>query len=104
MSSLLKNLLFALVLATVLWLGYTTFIKSDDSDLALVTTIDAGAAEATQEFLTKLQGLRKFDLSDELFQDPRFESLVDFKVDLGEEETGRGNPFLPVTAAVSNSR
>jgi threonine/homoserine/homoserine lactone efflux protein len=97
MSSLVKNLLFALGLAILLWLGYALFLKGDSS---LVTSsnsqVQSQAALAGQDFLNKLQQIRKFDIKGSLFNDSRFTSLVDTRQDIGSEPAGRTNPFAPV--------
>lgn len=98
MSSLLKNLLFALGLALIVWLGYLTFFKNSND--ALVSSNGAVASEAvreTQEFLSKLQQLRALEhIKKPIFEDQRFRSLVDFRQHIEEEPTGRENPFAPI--------
>lgn len=97
MSPLIKNLLFALGLATIVWLGYTIFIK--DSELGLTASNSLVTSQAildAQEFLAKLQQLRVIELDDKLFSDPRFRSLVDHRQVIVDEPVGRSNPFSPV--------
>lgn len=95
MSSLLKNLLFGLGLAILLWLGYTLFINGDDDGTSNEEVINQANLEA-QAFLAKLQSLRSIDIDGDIFNDPRFRSLQDFTVELEDEPTGRSNPFAPV--------
>ena len=95
MSTLLKNLLFALGLALILWLGYVVFIREDDGDI--VESVELSQAQRdTQDFLVKLQQLRELNFGDRIFKDPRFQSLVDFRQDIEPEPVGRDNPFLPI--------
>jgi hypothetical protein len=97
MSNLVKNLLFAFGLAVILWLGYILFLKEDDDSLLSSNAQIANqAALETQEFLIRLQALRSIDIDGSLFNDQRFTSLVDFRLELADEPTGRVNPFAPV--------
>lgn len=98
MTGLLKNLLFALGLAIILWLGYTVFLKEDEGAV-LESRNDAIASQAAleaQEFLGRLQQIRKYDLNGSVFNDTRFTSLENFRQELRDEPTGRRNPFAPV--------
>lgn len=95
MTPLLKNLLIALALAVVLWLGYQFFLSQDD--VVLESEGDLATTEAsrnTQEFLLRLQQLRDLEFDQSLFTDGRFRSLVDHRQDIIEEPVGRPNPFV----------
>lgn len=97
MSSLLKNILFALALAVILWLGYKLFIASDDVSLMpLNAEIVTEASRDTQAFLQTLQQLREITLSGQIFTDARFQSLVDYRQAIIAEPVGRPNPFAPI--------
>ena len=95
MSTFLKNILFAFGLALVLWLGYIVFIQEDAGEVGDIVTISQ-AQRDTQAFLVQLQELKEIDFSDSIFNDPRFNSLVDFRQDVQFEPVGRNNPFLPI--------
>lgn len=96
MSPLIKNLLLALVLAAVLYLGYTLFLGGDEGALLTSTAGQSGEAAArTQEFLIRLQELQAIRIDDTLFQDPRFNALEDHRQPLIDVPTGRENPFAP---------
>ena len=95
MSSLLKNLLFALGLALILWLGYTLFVQNDGTTDPN-SAVNTQASLETQEFLIRLQSLRSINIDRSIFSDERFSTLVDFSVELGDEPVGRRNPFAPV--------
>lgn len=96
MSPLIKNLLLALGLALIAWLGYSFFLKSDE---AMVNSSNgslvSGAVRDGQDFLIKLNQLKAIDLSGAIFNDPRFRSLEDKRQDVVSEPAGRDNPFLP---------
>lgn len=93
MTNLLKNLMFALGLVIVIFLGYQVFLAKPSLEDSVVT----GQAEAeTQAFLARLNEIRSIDIDDTFFTDIRFVSLVDFRVELEDEPAGRENPFAPV--------
>jgi hypothetical protein len=95
MSSLLKNLLVALFLAIILFVGYVVFLRDG---------IRSGSRDGfseqveieTQALLATINELKRIKIDGEIFTNPVFVSLKDFRVDLGTEPTGRGNPFAPV--------
>lgn len=97
MSSLLKNILLALGLALILWLGYRIFFATDDAALTENNSLIASeAARDTQEFLTRLQQLRNIKLDATIFADDRFRSFVDHRQEIVDEPVGRTNPFAPI--------
>lgn len=97
MTSLLKNIFFALALAVILWLGYKLFFAEDDaSRTALNAEVASQAARDTQEFLQTLQQLRDIELSQQIFTDARFQSFVDHRQAVVPEPVGRLNPFAPI--------
>lgn len=97
MSPLIKNVLFALGLAVLLYLGYTIFFGADnEAVLSESGAISGQAAAETQEFLIRLQQLQAVKIDSTLFTDPRFEALEDFRQNPEEEASGRANPFIPV--------
>lgn len=92
MSSIIKNLVFAVVLVGVVYLGYITFFGGNDAELL----IDAGASEGqliASEFLIKLNELEAIDFSSDLFSDQRFNSFVSFSTEPEPVGAGRDNPF-----------
>lgn len=100
MSNLLKNLLIALGLAIILFVGYVVFVRDrgDDDFLLRSEGVTSEKAELeTQELLTMLNELKSFDVEGDIFAEPLFLSLKDFRHALGEQPTGRSNPFAPVT-------
>lgn len=96
MSSLLKNIFFALALAGILWLGYRIFFAADDTSETLNAGVVTEASRDTQEFLRTLQQLRGITLNQQIFTDPRFQSLVDQRQPIIPEPIGRQNPFAPI--------
>ena len=97
MSSFLKNILLALGLALILWLGYRFFFGGSDAALtAQNAMVISQASRDTEVFLRTLQQLRGIQLNGELFHDTRFTSLTDYRRPIVAEPVGRHNPFAPV--------
>lgn len=95
MKSLIKNGLFVLSLALIVWLGYTVFYK-DAGTPALNETAQSEAQVSQEEFLAKLKDLQSLHLKPEFFKDKNFTSLTDYTVQVVDEDAGRKNPFAPV--------
>jgi hypothetical protein len=98
MSNLLKNLLIALGLAIILFVGYVVFIKGDSNDGmgSITESLSPEAELATQELLATLNEIKSLNVEGRIFSDPLFLSLRDFRTELGTEPNGRSNPFAPI--------
>lgn len=97
MSNLLKNLLIALGLAVILFVGYVVFIKDGTGGEALISeSYTPAAALETQQLLATLNELKSLNVEGRVFSDPLFNSLVDKRTPLGAEPDGRLNPFAPL--------
>ncbi len=96
MSNLLKNLLIALGLAIILFIGYITFVRDDGSDAMVSESLSPEVRQETQQLLSTLQELKSINVEGRIFSDPLFLSLRDFRVELGTEPEGRSNPFAPL--------
>jgi hypothetical protein len=97
MSNLLKNLLIALGLAVLLFVGYVVFMKGDSGSTSLLSDSASPQADLdTQELLAKINELNTYNVDGEVFSSALFESLRDFRIDLGTEPEGRDNPFAPI--------
>jgi cell division protein YceG involved in septum cleavage len=97
MFSLVKNILFALALAGILWIGYKVFFASNTASLTAVdASVTLGASRDTQEFLRTLQQLRDITLNGKIFDDVRLQSFVDYRQTIISEPVGRQNPFAPI--------
>ena len=95
MSNLLKNLLFILGLAVLLFLGYMVFLR-DSVTTSTGSLTGATAEEETQALLDKIQRIQTYSADSPIFDNQSFKSLTSFQVDIPEEPTGRSNPFAPV--------
>lgn len=92
MGSLMKNLLFAVVLVGLLYFGYKLFFATRGPELM----VDGGTGEGQRiasEFLIKLNELQSIDFSTTLFSDRRFNSFESFSTSPEPVEAGRANPF-----------
>ena len=97
MSSIIKNVLLAVGLGVLLWLGYVVFIQEDDATLSTSNSFVTSQAERdTRDFILKLEQLQAINIDQSLFSSPEFNSLVDYRQDIVEEPYGRENPFAPV--------
>ncbi len=94
MSPLIKNLLFALVLAVIVWVGYMVFMRESD-DIVTGTTMNEATRDSS-EFLIRLRQLESIELRGDILEDARFKSLVNYTQDVLDEPVGRKNPFLPI--------
>ena len=95
MTPFLKNSLIVLGLLCVGYFGYYLYITQSQA----VITVDGNDSVSsqltaeTQEFLRRLNQLKVIELSDDLFTDPRFKSLVDYSTPILPSPVGRQNPF-----------
>jgi hypothetical protein len=94
MSNLLKNLLIALVLSLVLFMGYIVFLRDGAGDDERF--FSEQAALESENILSMLNEIKRTKVDASLFSNPLFLSLRDFRIDLGSEPTGRTNPFAPI--------
>lgn len=98
MSSLLKNLLIALGIAILLWVGYMTFIR-EDGGASLGTSLGPISEQAeleAQRLLLDISKLKSYNVNGAIFDDVRFSTLYSFRIDIPPERVGRTNPFAPV--------
>lgn len=92
MSSLLKNILTVVMLVALAGAGYYYFALRSSSSL------NAGSSNEgdilTAEFVKRLKDLERIDLSGQIFDDPRFDTLQDFSSVPEDVPSGRSNPFV----------
>lgn len=94
MKSLLKNLIIAIVVGSILYAGYNFFFANGGIELEGGTVSNEGEI-LTREFLVRLGELERINFSRELFEDPRFRSLSSFSTSPESVSVGRPNPFSP---------
>ncbi len=99
MSTLTKNLVIILGLATVGFAGYFVFMQQADPVVGFET--DAAMLESmlanSQLFIERRQELETVSINADLFSDERFMSLQSYDRPLTEQPVGRPDPFQPAT-------
>ncbi len=99
MSPLLKNLVTALGITVLVAVVYYA-LPSDDLQVVVDdgTNVAQGIAAESASLLQNKQKLESINLDKKLefFNDKRFTSLQNTRIELKDQNTGRGNPFEPV--------
>ncbi len=101
MNTLLKNILFAIMLGLFLYFGYTFFIKSPLVPTSITSfsseRLDAnGNPIPGSGLLSKLQQMGAVRLDPTIFGDQSFQNLKDFGVAIKNWPVGRPNPFAVI--------
>lgn len=99
MSSLLKNLIIALGITLLLGVVYYFTLGTQDGDLmadSLSAELDPEIARRTAKILSDTQEINRYKLDTSIFEDSRFISLKNLRVELQDVDTGRVNPFESV--------
>jgi hypothetical protein len=95
MTPLLKNLLLALGLAVIGWLGYYLFLGEQD-DVIVTDQATTEAIQRGQELLVLFQQVESITFNGGVLEDVRFTSLIDLHQTIESEPVGRSNPFAPL--------
>ncbi len=95
MSPLLKKLISALLLVVSVGVIYTLSIGGGE-DLIDSSLTGTEVELRTQKILADTQKINGYLQDASIFEDERFSSLQDFRVQLVDTPTGRANPFNPV--------
>lgn len=118
MKSFIRTLIIVAVVVGLGAVGYSTFFKQSvvAADTGLATTAgvstdpaieamaDAGAATASNEFLSLLLNIQSIKLDASLFSKPEFTNLQDLSRPINPDTNpGRKNPFAPIGADGSNT-
>lgn len=101
MKSLIVNGLFLISLVAIGWIGYAAFFAGGGTPV-LSETAQNDARVSQEEFLAKLKELQSLHLKPEFFKDKNFTSLIDYTVQVVDEDAGRKNPFAPVPGLSAN--
>ncbi len=97
MSNLLKKLITILAIVVTAGVIYMFTFGSGDEDAGVVGLTGNSEVELkTQKILADTQEINGYLEDVSLFEDARFTSLQDFRVQLVDTPTGRMNPFEPV--------
>lgn len=95
MDSTLKNVAVILIIFTLAFVAYYFFIQKDNA----ATSLDSGSLNQdlfadVQRYIGRREVLDKVKLDTALFQDGRFNNLVDYTpVEPVSPSQGRANPF-----------
>lgn len=108
MIDMIKNNKIAVVAVAVVIAGlawYGSGLGSGATDGAVLTSDNPTGAQAAQEraVLDALLQLRTIELRGDVFSDPAFLSLRDFRSEIVPEPVGRRNPFAPLGASDTTS-
>jgi hypothetical protein len=91
-----KNVLIAIVVACLLYLGYV-YLWPTDGDVPLLGSTTGALENAVDtELLTVLAQTRQIDLDSTLFESAVFKSLQDIGQTISAQPLGRENPFAPL--------
>lgn len=97
MQFLLKNKILLAVIAVVVLGGALYFNLSGDNGALLQSTQSGDiSSPVSRELLVTLSDLKNVTLSQSVFEDPSFKSLVDFGIEIPLQPVGRRNPFAPL--------
>lgn len=93
-----KGTLIGLLLLVGLFFVYANFIKGTDNDPLLTSTQVAGVdgSAAGEEIILILSEVNRIRLDTSLFENEKFKSLIDRRVEIEPENVGRVNPFDPI--------
>ena len=109
MTSKLKNIIVLVVVAILLFLVYSIFIKKDPTvDPLIDGAVTADQAQVLGNQISQaLLRIEQIKLDTSIFDDVLYKTLVDRSEPISEEPIGRPNPFAPigdVSSSVSTSR
>lgn len=93
MAGLFKNLIVILSLLALAGIGYYLFVIEKEADIETAGGSAVDAQRESQVLIKQLQDVQKIQLSNALFSDRRFRSLVDFGTPVERVSVGRENPF-----------
>lgn len=95
MSSTIQNIIMLLGIILIAALGYYLYTQNDTASLQNGQVNNQAAAE-TSQFLIRLNELKLIKLEADIFNDPKFHSLVDSSRIVFPVPLGRTNPFSPI--------
>ena len=110
MTTIVKNIIFFLVFAGLLFLVYYFFTKQEQKDQNLSlnsSSLDGDLADSsksddlTKDFLSLLLGIEDITLDSKIFSDQAFTALNDSSVELQPDNNkGKLNPFAQVNSSI----
>ncbi len=104
-----KNIITVVIIVIAAALLVGVFIKfggsksNINSDLQVAPSAASSNSSLSRELLSALSSLKDLKLDSSFFKDTTFASLIDYSKDITDDQTGRDNPFLPVSGNVINT-
>lgn len=100
-SHTIRNLVIAVVIiAAVVFAGYYYATRDTTPDATLLVGAPTASASGVEgDLLSALQQLRHISLDTSIFQNPVFQSFIDYSTTLVPQAAGRPNPFAPLDAS-----
>jgi hypothetical protein len=97
MSQLTKQIIIAVIIIIVAFVGFKMFFPGSGSgEASLVTEQSTATFAEGQTILNLLNKLNEVTIDDSVFSNPIFVSLVSFEIPIQDQVVGRPNPFLPI--------
>jgi hypothetical protein len=98
MNQKTKQIIIAIVIIIVAFLGFKFFFPSAGSPDSALTAQSASSAQFVdgQTILASLGQLNKVTLDESIFTNKIFASLISFSVPIQDQAIGRQNPFSPI--------
>ena len=98
MTQKIKQIIVAVVIIIVAFLGFKMFFAPSESGDTTLTAEQSQASEFAegQVILALLAKLNRVTLDRAVFSDKVFASLVSFEQPIADQIIGRQNPFLPI--------
>ena len=91
---MLKKLITVFGLVLVLGGGYYLYTSSSDGVVAV--PIDSSVVAETERIIEDINQIKGYELNVNVFDDKRFRSLENTRVELPKVEVGRSDPFAPI--------
>ena len=91
-----KNILLPIVLACVLYLGYTYLAPSGDIGTLESTPANASELEVNKQYIELLEYSKGIQFDATFFDSAAYKSLEETKNDIAKQPIGRSNPFAPI--------
>lgn len=100
----MKYFISTIAIIALIISGYFVALKTNivEAQLTVTTPESATTGVAGRQVLAWLGQLESLQMDTSIFTDPRYASLQDFTVDVGEQLKGRANPFLPASGVLRN--
>lgn len=96
MNEKTKQIIIAVVVIVVAFIGFKVFMGKDSADTSLTTDSSTTKFVDGQAVLVLLNRLNKVTLNESIFSSAAFTSLQSFEVPIPDQVIARPNPFAPI--------